>query len=99
MVQTTIYPINGDKLAILTIRDHLCGFFELKTSCVDAGSRVDPVTGHMVCCGCGRITVASGLMQCDICNRDYINKSKRQDKRYETNCPSCIIKFGLDDDV
>jgi len=89
------YPLNGNRLAILTIKEQLCGFFEQKFTCVDVGSRVDPESGHMVCCGCNRITVASGLMECDICSREYINKAKSQDKRYETNCPDCEKRYGV----
>lgn len=94
-----LYPLKGNRLAILTIREHLCGFFEQKSDCVDSGSRVDPESGHMVCCGCNRITVASGLMRCDICDKEYINKEKRQDKQYETICPACIKEFGFENDV
>jgi hypothetical protein len=87
------------RLAILTIRAHLCGFFEQKSECVNAGNRVDPDSGHLLCCGCSRITVSSGLMVCDICDIEYINKAKRQDKHYETNCPKCVEEYGLEDGI
>lgn len=98
---TVIYAsdssFNGG-LAIMTIREHLCGFYETKVECVDAYDRVDSPSGHMVCSGCQRITVASGLRRCDTCDKEFINKSKFQDNNYETNCPRCIVEYGLEDD-
>jgi hypothetical protein len=38
-------------------------------------------------------------MRCDICDKEYINKEKRQDKQYETICPACIKEFGFENDV
>jgi hypothetical protein len=101
MVQRVLYPHPNHiryGLAIMTIREHLCGFYSLETRCVDAGVRVDPSTGHRVCCGCDRITVSSGLRKCDMCNREYINLDKYQDNRYETYDPECIERYGLDEE-
>lgn len=86
------------RLAILTCREHLCGYFEERHVCVESGVQVDPQTGHTVCLGCYRITVASGLRECDICCKEYIDKGKYQDPRYETNCPVCVKEFGLEND-
>lgn len=99
MVQTVIYPHEKNfqgRLAILTIREHLCGFYESLTRCREAGVEVDTRTGHHVCLGCERITVDSGLRVCDICGKQYINKAEYQNPRYETNCPNCIKEYGLD---
>ena len=95
-----IYPVKSafrNRLAILTVREHLCGFYQLSVTCVDAGTKVDCDTGHTVCCGCERITVYSGLRECDICGQEYIDKTKFQNPRYETNCPCCVKEYGLDD--
>lgn len=83
------------RLAILTVREHLCGYYQDLTSCVAAGDRVDPDTGHTVCCGCDKITVASGLRICDICDKEYIDKSKYQNPIYDTNCPRCVKEYDL----
>lgn len=83
------------RLAILTIQEHLCGFYQNLVSCVTAGTYVDSDTGHTVCSGCERITVNSGLRQCDICGKEYINKDEFQDPEFETNCIRCVIKYGL----
>lgn len=100
MVQMVIYAsdtaFNGG-LAILTIREHICGFFEQKVVCVDTGWRVDPDTGHRVCSGCSRITLYSGLRRCDICDKEYIDKTKYQDPVFETNCPRCVERYGIDE--
>lgn len=98
MVQTVIYAKEGSfhgRLAILTIRAHLCGFYSLGVDCADMGSQIDPQTGHRVCSECQRITVASGLRICDICDKEYIDKSQYQNPRYDTNCPRCVITYGL----
>jgi hypothetical protein len=89
-----IYGTTRKKLAILTIREHLCGFFELKSVCVNAGTVVDPQTGHTLCLGCSRITFESGLRECDQCDREYINKEQHQDNNFETICPDCVVRYG-----
>lgn len=58
---------------------------------------VDETTGHVVGYWCGKVTPESGLRVCDTCEREYINKEKYQDPHYETNCPECVKKYGLDD--
>lgn len=101
MGQRVVYPSKDafkGRLAILTIREHLCGFYEISTRCADSEDRLDPATGHRVCLGCGKVTSKSGLRNCDICERDYINLDKHQDPNYETNCPECIERFGLDEE-
>lgn len=90
-----IYPQKGDKLAILTIREHTCGFFQMRTECVEAQRKVDPDTGHTVCLACERITVDSGLRACDICDSEYINLNIYEDPDYETNCPKCKVIYDL----
>lgn len=95
-----IYPIENafmGRLSIMTVREHLCGFNELKTTCADASNRVDPETGHVVCSGCERITVASGLRVCDICDNEYIDKTKVHSTKQDTNCPRCIVLYGIDE--
>lgn len=99
MVQTLFYPHSKNVkygLAILTIREHLCGFYELLTKCVDAGTVVDSETGHTVCLGCSRITLSSGLRDCSICEIQFIDKAKFQDPNYEVYCPECVITYDLD---
>jgi hypothetical protein len=101
MVQKVFYPHPNHirfGLAIMTIREHLCGYYQLWTRCVDADTDVDPDSGHEVCSGCGRVTVTSGLRKCDICDREYIDLTKHQDNAYETNCPACVKEYDLDDD-
>jgi hypothetical protein len=101
MVQMVIYPPDGSfmgRLAIQTIREHLCGYYEQKVTCTGAQTRLDPQTGHRVCSGCRKILVSSGLRSCDICGRDYIDPTKYQNPRYETNCPCCVVKYGLEDE-
>ncbi len=83
------------RLAILTVREHLCGFYEERVTCVESGTKLDGDTGHTVCCGCNRITTLSGLRECDICGREYIDKTKFQNPNYETNCPRCVISHDL----
>lgn len=98
MSQMLIYPSKDafrGRLAIQTIREHLCGFYELRVTCVDASERVDRETGHTLCLGCDRITVISGLRECDICIKEYIDKTKYQNPSYETNCPDCVVTHGL----
>jgi len=97
----TIYAQPGafmGRLAIMTCREHLCGYYEMFVDCKAADTRLDPVTGHRVCCSCGKPTADSGLRVCDTCDKEYINLDKYQDPRYETNCNKCIEKYGLDDD-
>lgn len=99
MAKDVIYPHPKNfmgRLAIQTCRDHLCSYYESLTRCVYTGIRVDPVSGHDVCCGCGKITARSGLRTCDTCEREYIDKTKYQDDSYETYCPECVKEFGLD---
>lgn len=83
------------RLAILTIREHLCGYYQLYTKCADSLTVVDSDTGHTVCLGCDRITVSSGLRACDMCEREYIDKTKYQTNDYDTYCPECVIKHDL----
>lgn len=90
-----VYAQTRYGLAILTIREQCCGFFEQKTVCVEAGTVLDKTTGHTVCLGCSRITVESGLRTCDICEREYIDSTKFQDNNYETNCPECVKAYDL----
>jgi hypothetical protein len=80
------------------VREHICGFHELNVTCVDSVSYVDHETGHTVCSGCERITLASGLRVCDICESEYIDKTKYQDPRKaDTNCPRCVEEYGLEE--
>lgn len=58
---------------------------------------VDPETGHTIGWWCQRPTPESGLRKCDICERDYIDPNKHQDSKYETNCPSCVVRYDLDE--
>lgn len=98
MVQTLFYPHPKNikyGLAILTIREHLCGFYETLHKCVEAGTSVDTHTGHTVCLGCSRITYQSGLRKCDTCDIEYINKTQFQDPNYEVNCPECVKEYDL----
>lgn len=95
MSKSVIYPFKGRRLAILTLREHLCGFFEDKVDCLEAGIRVDPDTGHHVCLSCDRVTFKSGLRECDICEREYINLNKYENPRYDTNCPDCVVNYGV----
>lgn len=100
MGQNVVYPIKGafkGRLAVLTIREHLCGFYEIPTRCSDAGEVLDSTTGHKVCLGCGKVTSKSGLRVCDTCDKEFINLSKYLDPEYETNCPECIERYGLDE--
>ncbi len=90
-----VYPAKGKKLAILTLREHLCGFFESSYKCGMSGNRLDTATGHQVCFGCERILIDSGLRICDICDTEYINKLRHQDADYETNCPRCVEAYEL----
>lgn len=93
-----IYPVEGafhKRLDIATIREHLCEFYQLGVNCVDSGTKVDPNTGHTVCLGCNRIKAESGLRVCDICEREYINKSKYENPKSETNCPRCEQEYGI----
>lgn len=102
MVHMVVYPIPGafrQRLAIMTVREHICGFHELQGPCIDAAWRVDPDTGHRLCSGCGRITLASGgLSNCDICYTEFIDKTKLRNPAYEVNCPRCIEKYGIEDE-
>lgn len=86
------------KLAILTIREHLCGFYEKSVTCADAGVQVDTTTDHRVCSGCRKVTAESGLRSCDICELEFINLLRYYNSRYEVVCPSCVKEYGLDDD-
>jgi hypothetical protein len=98
MNQLIIYASDSafhGRLAIQTVREHLCGFYQQSVTCAESGTELDSDTGHTVCCGCGRITVESGLRRCDICEREYINKDAYQDPNYETDCEECVIKYGL----
>lgn len=93
-----VYPHEKNfkgRLAILTIREHLCGYYEQKVECIDSRTVVDASTGHTVCCGCKRITVKSGFRNCDICEREYINKDQYEDPKYETICPECVKTYGV----
>lgn len=93
-----IYPSKeafNAKLAIMTVREHLCGYFEMKTDCVHASREVDSTTGHTVCLGCNRITVDSGLRVCEACETEYINLNKFQDSGFETYCEKCEVTYGL----
>lgn len=94
VVYATDNAFNGG-LAIQTIRDICCGFFELKTVCKEAGWTLDSRTGHRVCSGCSRITVESGLRRCDICEKEFIDPSQYHDVNYEVNCPRCVEEYGL----
>lgn len=100
MVHSIVYAsdrnFNG-RLPIMTVREHLCGFYEALDICRNAVERVDSRTGHTVCSGCSKIRTASGLRQCDICDKEYIDKNKFQDPHYETNCPRCVIEYGIDE--
>jgi hypothetical protein len=100
MVHKVIYPTPGafnQRLAIMTCREHLCGFHEVLVTCKDSETYEDPETGHVVCSGCERITVASGLRNCDICGTEYIDKTRVHSLDQDTNCPRCIIQFGIDE--
>lgn len=98
MEQLVIYAQPGsfhNRLPILTLREHLCGFFENKTYCIEEGTAVDTSTGHTLCCGCDRLTAESGLRKCDNCSIEYINKDVYQNPRYETYCPRCVVEYEL----
>ena len=101
MERKVIYPTVGafrQQLAVNTVREHTCGFYgPAKTTCQGAPWRIDLVSGHRVCSGCGKITVKSGLRTCDICDTQYIDLNNYQDPKYETNCPCCIERYGLDE--
>ncbi len=56
---------------------------------------VDPDTGHVIGFWCGKVTIESGLRSCDICERQYINKTQYEDPHYETYCPECVINYDL----
>jgi hypothetical protein len=102
MGQNVVYPTKDAfkrRLAVMTIREHLCGFYEISTRCAEAGDRLDPDTGHRVCCSCGKVTSKSGLRICDTCDREFINLDKFLNPEYETNCPECIERYGLDEEV
>jgi hypothetical protein len=95
MVQSIVYAINI-RFATLTITEHLCDdVYNVKTSCLKAGKVVDHGTGHHVCCECSKVTRSSGLRECDTCDREYIDKTKFQDDKYETNCPECVNTYEL----
>jgi len=98
MKHTIIYASDSafaGRLAIQTVREHLCGFYSQSVDCVEAGTKVDHESGHRVCCGCNRPTAESALRQCDICGKEYIDKTKYQDPNYETDCPRCVVEYDL----
>lgn len=89
MVHTTIYAVNK-RFATQTIDGHLCDdVYNQKTRCMEAGTVVDTATGHHVCSGCSRITRSSGLRECDICYKEYIDKNSYQNPEFETVDPRC----------
>jgi hypothetical protein len=101
MEHNVIYPHKNafkGRLAILTCQAHLCDYYQVKTSCVESGVRVDLRSGHTVCSGCGKLKWASGLRECSICDREYINKSKFEDTSnyQEAICPDCRLRHGFD---
>lgn len=100
MVHNVIYPTPGAfmrRLSIMTVREHLCGFRELQVRCAESGTYVDPDSDHVVCSGCERITVSSGLRICDICDSEYIDKTRVHSPNQDTNCPKCIEAYGIDE--
>jgi hypothetical protein len=85
MVQT----VYGDpKLTLKQKIEHLC-FHGCRLA------PIDPDTGHVVGFWCKKLTIDSGLRICDICDREYIDKTKNQNPDYETNCPECVKRYGL----
>lgn len=100
MVHMVVYASENaflGRLAIMTIREHICGYFEQKVVCVDADLTLDRESGHRVCSGCSRITLHSGLRVCDICEKEYIDPNKYQDPDFETNCPRCVERYGIEE--
>jgi hypothetical protein len=69
---------------------------KVKQLCVHGcRTEFDSATGHTLGFWCKRPTVDSGLRECDICYRQYINKTKHQNPRYETICPDCERDYGI----
>jgi hypothetical protein len=100
MGHKVIYPHESSfygKLAILTIREHLCGYYQELVICVDAGTYVDTDTGHRVCSGCGKVPVAEGLSYCDIGAHEFINLNRVYNNADEIVCPKHIKEYGLED--
>lgn len=85
-MEQTVY--GAPKLELKTKIEHLCHHGCRETP-------VDPDTGHVLGFWCKKLTINSGLRQCDICDRQYIDPVKYQDPYYETNCPECVKRYGL----
>lgn len=71
------------------VLDHVCAH--------TCPTEPDVSSGHTIGHWCRLPTRESAIRQCDICDREYINKKKYQDPKYETICPECVIRNGLED--